>query len=192
MSELESVCHALEDSLRPLPALVDNLRQRAARLRSMAAEIEQAARQVHNGPDCRRVIHGLHEAASATEASAQALAAAAAQGHAFVKRTIGGGAAHAGGGLMDAGRKFVNGVMVPAGIVGFLQFSGDALKAMNIDTPLASHSPTEMVERKRDAELEFIGEQVADEEIKRTREATERATKRPPGTGPGEDLEPRP
>jgi len=90
LSDLESVCHALEDSMQPLPALVESLRQRAARLRAIAAEVENAARRVSNGPNASRVVQGLHEAAAAMDASGHALMGAVQRSQMFVTRTIGG------------------------------------------------------------------------------------------------------
>lgn len=102
MSDLEALCHALEDVVRALPTLAHILQQRAARLRLLAAEVQRAASRAEDGPDCSRVIHGLHEAARALEASATALAAAAQQSRAFVERTVGGPSSHLGPGFGPA------------------------------------------------------------------------------------------
>lgn len=92
MSELEALCHALQASVQPLPALVNNLQQRARRLRTLAAEVDQAARKVEHGPNVSRVVQGLHEAATAMDRSGQALNDAVQQSRGYVARTIGGGA----------------------------------------------------------------------------------------------------
>lgn len=93
MSDLESLCRALEDSVQPLPGLANSLDQRAARLRAIAAEVDHAARQVDNAPAVDRVIGAFHEAASALEASGRALLRASQQGRSYVARTISGGGA---------------------------------------------------------------------------------------------------
>jgi len=93
MSELESVCHALDASVQQLPSLAESMRQRASRLRSLAAELQTARSRVrcNCGPDVGRTVQALAEAAAAADASAQALLAATQQGKSYVARTIGGG-----------------------------------------------------------------------------------------------------
>jgi hypothetical protein len=114
MSQLEEVCLALEGAVRPLPALVGSIQQRARHLRALAAEVQQAAGRVPNGPDCSRIVQGLYEAAASTEASGHALTAAIQQGRAFVQRTIGGGPA-SGVGHLGASGQSRDATWVPAG-----------------------------------------------------------------------------
>lgn len=95
MSELENLCQALEESVQPLPSFAGALQQRAARLRSVATQVEQAARQVENGPNVGHVVQGLHEAAADMDASSRSLSKAVQQSRSFVTRTIGGGGAGA-------------------------------------------------------------------------------------------------
>lgn len=90
MSELESLCHALEDSLHGLPAHLNALQQRASRLRMLAAQIQEAASRVEHPPEVGRIVHGLHESASAMDASGHSLTVALEQSRNFVSRTIGG------------------------------------------------------------------------------------------------------
>ena len=90
MSELLALCNALDQVIQPLPALTDQLQQRAARLRSLAVEVQVAAREVPNGPDCSSVAAGLYEAAHGLEASANALSAAVQQGRSYIQRTVAG------------------------------------------------------------------------------------------------------
>lgn len=88
MSELVALCNALDQVIQPLPGLAGELQQRAARLRSLAVEVQIAAREVPDGPDCSRVAAGLYEAAHGLEASANALSAAVQQGRSYIQRTI--------------------------------------------------------------------------------------------------------
>ena len=90
MSELESLCHALAASVHPLPALADNIRQRSARIRTLAAEVHQARSQVRCdcGPDAGEVIRALAEADDAMRSSAQALEVARQQSHSFIAKTV--------------------------------------------------------------------------------------------------------
>lgn len=94
MSELESLCHALEDSVRSLPSFVNTFEQRATRLRTLAAQLEQAARLVQNGPSVSHAVDRLYEAASAMTTSSQTLTTAVQQSRNFVSRTIGGTGGH--------------------------------------------------------------------------------------------------
>ena len=96
MSELIALCNALHQVIQPLPALTGELQQRAARLKSLAVEVQIAAREVPDRPDCSRVTAGLYEAAHGLEASANALSAAVQQGHSYIQCTVtagGGGSA---------------------------------------------------------------------------------------------------
>ena len=88
MSELEDLCRALDEAVRPLPSLVGRIQQRASRLRSLAAEVQHAARQAPGSPDCSRVVQALHEAAASTEAGGHALMEAVQQARGFVQRTV--------------------------------------------------------------------------------------------------------
>lgn len=89
MSDLEALCRALEASVQPLPALSEDLRHRAVRLRALASEVDRAARLVEHGPDVRHVVQGLHQAAEAMDTSGQALSGAVQHCRSFVSRTIG-------------------------------------------------------------------------------------------------------
>lgn len=103
MSALVDLCDALEESVRPLPALASTLQQRSARLRSLAAEVQQARSRVRCtcGPDVGRVVQSLYDAADALASSAQALIGATQQSRSFIARTIAAGNA---GALSDADR----------------------------------------------------------------------------------------
>lgn len=103
MSELQSLCRALEESVQPLPELARGLDQRAARLRAVAAEVGRAARQVDGGPPVGGVVNGLLEAAAALEASGRSLVGAAQQSRNYVARNVSGGAGSAMGGGADRG-----------------------------------------------------------------------------------------
>lgn len=96
MSQLETLCYALDDCVRPMPGLATNLHQQALALRRHAAQIEQAARQVERGPNVGRVVRDLYEAAAAMDAAGRALIQAADQSRSFVSRTVGAGSARGG------------------------------------------------------------------------------------------------
>lgn len=102
-SELESLCRALEDSARPLPMHIQELRRRAVRLRTLAAEVRQASRRLPEAGDVGRVVRSLHEASVATEASADSLEQAVRHARAFVQRTLSGAGERAAMNALGAG-----------------------------------------------------------------------------------------
>jgi hypothetical protein len=78
--------------VQPLPTLATALRQRSARLRSLAAEVQQARTRArcNCGPDVGQLVQCLYEAAEALASSSEALLVASRQSQSFVARTIGG------------------------------------------------------------------------------------------------------
>lgn len=98
MSELQSLCRALEASVQPLPGLARGLDQRAVRLRAVAAEVGRVARQVEGGPPVSGVVNALLVAAAAVEASSRSLIGAAQHSRNYVARNTGDGADGAIGG----------------------------------------------------------------------------------------------
>ena len=89
MSELLALCDALDHAIQPVPGLAHVLQVRAARLKSLAEEIQIAAREVPDGMNCSTVAADLYEAAHGLEASAHALSVAVQQGRSYIQRTVG-------------------------------------------------------------------------------------------------------
>lgn len=148
MSELESLCRSLEDSVGGLPALVDSLQRRAARLRSIAAELEIAARRVEGGPDVSRAVDALLEAARAMDASGRSLTGAVHQSRTYVSRTI--GSSTAGHPLADKAKSLAVGVAVAA--IGVTQ--GVGLVQTTVPEVSPDASVAQMVEENDDHQLE--------------------------------------
>lgn len=88
MSELAAVCTALDHAMRRLPTLTGELEQRAARLQALAIEVQLAAREVPDGPDCSRVAAALYEAKGELETASRALETAVEQGRSYIRRTV--------------------------------------------------------------------------------------------------------